>query len=294
MSGETFSIFQELQEESYCGPCSMSYCFFILGKDANQHQIADSTGLSWWQRKKGGCDELALKRAASAFGVKSEFLIFSSKNKGGIYIKKLKEHISNGFPAILSVDNFNHWIALLGYSDSEKKFIINDPIDKNILFSKYNDNFLKQRCWNVDKKNKNIKEYFAILLSNKDHKPARWTLTDDFIKLCAKGSAEDAKSLMSDLLEITERAKLSSSKTKKYSPLSDILKQDEDIIVDCVNHWSNTNDMGKRDLRELYRDFIIVSEAANICIPKKFDSVSIVSQMTAILCAAIWNEGILK
>jgi len=294
VSAETFSIFQELQEESYCGPCSMSYCFFILGIDANQNEIAESTGLSWWQRKRGGCDELALKRAAAAFGVKSKFVIFNKKNKGKDFISKLLEHLYNGYPAILCVDDFSHWIALLGYSGEEKKFIINDPRDKKILFGKYNDNSLKIRCWNVDSKDKTNKEYFAILLSPKDNHPPRWTLTDDFIKLCLKGSAEQAKSLMTDLIEVTNRAKLTSSKTKKYTPLSDILKLDEDIIVDNVNYWSNSKDMDKRDLRELYKDFIIVSDAANICIPKKFDSVSIVTQMTAILCAAIWNKGMLE
>jgi len=289
MKAEHFSIFEVAQEKSYCGPCSMSYCFFILGKYAAQTEIAEATDLSWWQRKISGCDELSLKRAADAFNVNSDFLRYSLKSKGGAFVRELKKNLAVGNPAVLCVDNFAHWIALLGYNESEDKFIINDPNEDNI-FGKYKPSTLKKRCWNEDEKN-NDTEYFAIIVSSKDYNDTQWTLTEDFIKLCNKGSAQSAIAIMNDLFEIAERAHLTYPHPIETIKLSVVLNKYEDVIVDNVNHWSKSKDLDKRELRELYRDFTIIAEAANITLAKNFDSVSIVSQMSAILCAALWNEG---
>jgi len=267
----------------------MSYCFFILGKYVSQQEIAEATGLSWWQRKHSGCDELSLKRAAKTFGVYSEFLRISNKRKGNIFIDELKKRLASGLPAILCVDNFKHWIALLGYNAEEDKFIINDPNDK-VIFSKYRPNTLKKRCWNEDE-NSGEKEYFAIVLSNKDYSEPQWRLTEDFIKLCNKGSVQSATTIMNDLFEIAERAHLVYPHPFETIKLSVILHRCEETIVDNVHYWSKSDGLDKRQLREIYRDFTIVADAANISVSKNFDIASVTAQMTTILCAALWNEG---
>ena len=85
---------------SHCGPCSLSYCLHVLGIDADQHEVARASGLSYWKRYKRGQDEQDIQRAARAYRAQCQFHSAFKKQAGRAFAARRRlpvGTVSNGW-----------------------------------------------------------------------------------------------------------------------------------------------------------------------------------------------------
>jgi hypothetical protein len=286
----------ESQLPGHCGPCSLSSCLYILGIEATQRELAKASG-SPYKIFKEGIGENKIRRAASAYGVKSKYLMISDKEKGDFFARKLLAHLRKGLPAILCCQDFAHWVAVIGYIDEKEKYIIIDPNDKKGTFSHYSETFLRNIAWNDSKTKgddeKDSSQFFAILLERKDGKGSQWRVSDTWIRLCQKGSEDTADNMANDLIEIARRSGPDGNGTgsgkKGGLYMTQILDRYEVLIIDAVNHWVASDKVTKADLKSFYEDYKVVAASTAIKLPTGADHAALVAQITTLLTTYAWR-----
>jgi|GEM_PF-763747 hypothetical protein len=286
-----FAPLCELQLPSHCGPCSLSACLFILGITATQRQLAAAAGkpVSIFIH---GVDERGLRRAARQFGVRSEFVLIDDRSRGKEFARRLRAHLRQGNPAILLSNDFEHWVAVIGYLSKQRKFIIVDPKEKRAVFSRWSEATLLRRGWNEAKGPDSYEpsQYFAILLSRKDGQPPKWKISEAWLRLCERGSVDTAENMANDLAEIAALASPSTENIEEGPYLAEFLEKHEETILGSIIHWAGGNgDRTRSDLRTFYRDYTTVASSSGIRIAPNADTTLLVAQITAILSAYWWG-----
>ena len=288
------TLFTQSQSPSHCGPCSLSYCLHVLGIDADQHEVARASGLSYWGRYKRGHDETDIRRAASSYRIDCQFMPESRKHAGEEFSDRLRQHLTKGLPALLLVKDFEHWVGLIGHIRETDTFIINDPNLRQPLFSRWSEKGLLINAWNEADADKHGEpsQYFAILVDRKDEKGPRWRITDEFLKLCETGSGETAVGMTQDLREIAKRACHGRTPIRGGEPLSEMLARHEETIVRSAYHWvGGRHRISMADVRRQFRDYRVIADAAGLRIRRNADDAAIVAQLTSLMTTFIWKEG---
>lgn len=288
-----FAPLCELQLPSHCGPCSLSACLFILGIGATQRQLAAAAGrpVSVFTR---GIDERGLRRAARAFKVRSEFIQYDDRGRGREFARLLRLHLRQGNPAILLSWHFEHWVAVIGYLARQRKYIIVDPKDKNAVFSRWSEARLIRSAWNVAGEPESYEpdQYFAILLSRRDGQPPKWRLSESWLRLCERGSADTAEGMANDLAEMAVLASPNERQIEEGPYLTEFLEEHEELIIGSITHWAGGNgDRTRGDLRTFYRDYTTVASSSGIRIAPDADTTLLVAHLTALLCSYWWGAG---
>ncbi len=287
-----FAPLCELQLPSHCGPCSLSASLFILGISATQRQLAAAAGrpVSVFSH---GVDEQGLRRAARVFGVDSEFVMESDKEMGRTFARRLRKHLLRGNPAIMLCRHFEHWVAVIGFMPRSRTFIIVDPKEKNAVFFRWSEQKLLRHAWNAaesDEQRFEPDQYFAILLSRRDGETPRWRISEAWLRLCERGSADTAEGMAGDLTEIAMLASPEAWLVEEGPFLAEILEAYEECIIDSITHWA-TGDarVTRTDLRTFYRDYMTVASSTGIRIAPETDRVALVAQITVLLCSYWWG-----
>ncbi len=288
MRSEHFSLIGQPQEPGHCGPTSLSSCLAVLGFEADQRELARAMDKPY-STYRHGADEFDIRRAARRYGVRTEFLTRTSREKGSQFAQRLRSWVSHGLPAILLVDNFSHWVAVLGHVDDRDQFIVMDPDDRHHAFVRWLPSTLGKRAWNSGGLEPD--QYFAILTRRTDDRPPRWRITEAFLRLCEMGSALTAEEMANDLIEMARRARVESRGRQPGPFLSEVLEQHRRVVLSSVEHWAayNRRVLKPRDLRALYRDYAIIAGAAGIRIGRDADPAAIVAQMTTVLTTYAWT-----
>jgi hypothetical protein len=288
---EIFAPLCQLQLPSHCGPCSLSACLFILGTTATQRQLARAAGRPM-RVFAHGIDEEGLRRAAETYGVASEFLVAEERRRGREFATRLRRHLARGNPAIMLVDHFEHWVAVIGYLRDRRRFIVVDPKDEASVSRLWSEQTLIRRGWNADAApgSGEPDQFFAILLARVDGEPARWQVSEAWLRLCERGSDDTAEGMANDLTEVARLASPDRDAISDGPYLAELIEEYQDRILDSIIHWAQGNGARDRgDLRAFFRDYQIVASATGIRVAKRCDRLYLVAQLTALLCSYWWG-----
>lgn len=280
-----------LQLPSHCGPCSLSACLFILGISATQRQLASAAGkpVSIFIH---GVDERGLRKAAREFGVTSEFVLIDDRARGKEFARRLRTHLRPGNPAILLSRDFEHWVAVIGYLVGQRRFIIVDPKEKNAVFSRWSEATLLRNAWNraEGKDSYEPDQFFTILLSRRDGQAPKWRVSESWLRLCERGSADTAEGMANDLAEMASLSSEDERLIEEGPYLAEFLEENEELILGSITHWASGNgELTRGDLRTFYRDYTTVASSSGIRIARDADRIFLVAQVTAVLCSYWWG-----
>ncbi len=90
-----------------CGPFALKYALIMLGTIVNENAVSRIAGTHWWS----GTDEIKLAHAAKAYGCNMKVI----RRKNALRAKReLLFSLKKGYPALLCVDEWNHWITVVG------------------------------------------------------------------------------------------------------------------------------------------------------------------------------------
>lgn len=286
-----FAPLCQLQLPSHCGPCSLSACLFVLGTTATQEQLAKAAGRPM-RVFAHGIDEEGLRRAASAYGVESEFLLVEDRRQGRSFATRLRRHLTAGNPAIMLVDDFEHWVAVIGYLKHRHRFIIVDPRDQSSVFRLWSEQTLIRKGWNIASAPGagEPDQFFAILLARADGRLPRWQVSEAWLRMCKRGSDDTAEGMANDLAEIARLASPGNRGITNGPYLAELIEEYRELILDSIIHWAQGNGARDRgDLRAFFRDYETVASATGIRVAKGCDRPYLVAQLTALLCSYWWG-----
>jgi hypothetical protein len=239
-----------------------------------------------------GVDEEGLRRAAETYGVASEFLLVEERRVGRQFATRLRRHLNLGNPAIMLVDHFEHWVAVIGYLRHRHRFIVVDPKDEESVSRLWSEQTLIRRGWNTAAAPDSGEpdQFFAILLARADGQPARWQVSEAWLRLCERGSDDTAEGMANDLAEVARLASPGRDTISDGPYLAELIEEYQDRILDSIVHWAKgSGERDRGDLRAFFRDYQIVASATGIRVAKRCDRQYLVAQLTAILCSYWWG-----
>jgi hypothetical protein len=288
-----FSLIPQPQEPGHCGPTSLSSCLAILGRNADQRQLARAMHKPF-RTYKDGVDEIDIRQAARRYGVRTELLARFDREEGALFVRRLKSHLRRGLPCVLLVQSFGHWVALVGYVEAKDQIIVMDPDDRRHAFNRWSDRTLLSKAWNVGPWTGQPSQYFAILARRYDGRQPKWRITESFARLCAMGSEQTADEMVRDLIEMARRARAEAGEDSKGPFLEKVLARHRRVVVSSVEHWAaySRREVKPGSLRALYRDYSVVAAAAGIRLAKNVDPSAIVAQMTTVLTTYAWTGSL--
>ncbi len=291
MSEEVFSPWNQMQEkEANCGPTSMAYCLFTLfGEDIDQNDVASSLysgPRKWYKERVAGFEQDELKNAAGKFKAKAEFLQVCGEKNFEEFNTRLVAHLKTGNPAMLSIYDGGHWVAVIGYEERKRKAIyyVNDPEQAgDEVFDQWTKAGVEEE---FDKKH-GKDDYFAILLSRKDGKAPVFPLSEDLKNLLTDGSYDTLTGMTEDLGKIAKAA-TKDGRTDSY--LTDHLMCHKKTILGVIEElldWDST-ESDFDEMSAFYDDYITVARASRIKTSKDADMVLLTAYMTSLLTTCAW------
>lgn len=148
--------YQEL--DFSCGASTVCVLLQVLGIDVTEPTIRLLSGTT-----KEGADEADLMKAIRHYGLRSKDVACSSPNQAWA---QLKNNLIAGRPAAACVDEWNHWIAVIGIVGDT--VVVFDPAnggrkrlkDEGLLFYKREDFLARWECPTSDHE----KYYYGILV----------------------------------------------------------------------------------------------------------------------------------
>ena len=177
------------QTTGHCGPTAMALCITVLtGKLVKPRDVCKAAGnrLSGFRT---GLDEEELKTAARKYGIEADLQLFDAKRKAITFLSEIVGHLMfnpNTGPVIVLVDDFSHWITILGYNHG--KYLIRDSLEEERPFNSWHMNTLLRRAWNENEEgDTEPSQYFAIHTYRKDGKGPAIEITPEFIRKCKEG-----------------------------------------------------------------------------------------------------------
>jgi hypothetical protein len=232
-------------------------------------------------------DERELITVAANYGVSAEELVEVEYTKRQTFGTRLQAHVEQGLPAQLLVGDFTHWVAVIACR--EERFIIVDPLDKDCVFSIWNQHHLFRQAWNDTGNDPDTPSQFcALLFRRADGQPPRWTPTLEWLCLCQRGADDTASSMAGDLREMVHRC--GTTQDQVDLPLGEFIRQHEKVITRAITHWGEGyGDVTKRELAAFLRDYAIIADAAGVRVAASCDRVALVAQLTALLSAYWWG-----
>jgi hypothetical protein len=226
----------------------------MLGRFENEKEIGKKAGSTWWY----GTDEIGLAKAAKSFDCKMKY--FRRENPKDA-IKILTYNLRRGYPCILSVDNWEHWLTVI--NQQRGKFILVDSaLDKVIAI--YTPVQLARRWKYVDDENGEISyDGYALVSNSKPATKAKFTLEEAryVMRDRNKSLARKWDAYFNDLIMICRPRFPHSTKTISFN---EFLRRHEKILVTQIADWHGSPSY--RELKKILDDMQFVAEVYNLVI----------------------------
>ncbi len=237
-----------------CGPFALKYALVMLGQFRNERDIAKKAGSNWWY----GTDEIGLAKAANSYDCRMKYFRRETPADG---IKTLISHLKKGYPCILSVDNWEHWLTVLNYQQ-DKFIVVDSGLDKVIAI--YTPFQLSKR-WKYTETETGEISYDGYALipgfkvntkANFTLEKARFVMRDRNIDLAIKWDT-----YFNDLINICRPDNPNAKRTLSFN---EFLRRYEHLIVDSVANWHGTPTY--HELEKILDNFKFIAEVYGLVI----------------------------
>jgi hypothetical protein len=262
-----------------CGPFALKYGLVMLGRFENEKTIAKRAGSTWWY----GTDEIGLAKAAKTFDCKMKYFRRETPDEA---IKVLSRHLKRGWPCILSVDKWEHWISIVKVQQG--KFIVFDSIlDKVIVI--YGARQLAIRWKYIDEDTGEISyDGYALIPNSKPAtKPnfnldkARYVMRKRNKRLAVKWDT-----YFNDLIAIC-RPRYPNSRS--VISFNEFLRRNEKMLIEQIAYWHGNPTHS--ELEKLLQDLQFMAEVYDLVIHSEDQKKALVDLSSILMMYACGKYG---
>lgn len=262
----------------YCGPFALKYALVMLGIFKNEKIIAKTAGSTWW----AGTDEIGLARAAKRFNCKMKY--FRSDDSFGA-LELLDKELSKGLPCILSVNNWGHWLTVLGYQ--KNRYIIVDSGLERVITILTPMQLLKRWKY-TDTDGCTSYDGYSITPLFKVSTKALFTLEKARQVMYRKNEplAKKWDSYFNDLINICRPRNSNSS---NFLSVNEFLRRYENTLVKKVSFWHGTPNV--KELKKILRNMQFVAEVYDLVIYEEDEKKALVDLASLLMMYACGKYG---
>lgn len=262
-----------------CGPFALKYGLVMLGRFENERAIGKKAGSTWWY----GTDEIGLAKAAKSFDCKMKYFRRETAEDA---IKILNFHLKRGYPCILSVDNWEHWITVI--NEQRGKFIVVDSaLDKVIVI--YSHIQLARRWKYIDDETGDISyDGYALISNNKPATKAKFSLEKAkyVMRDRNKALAQKWDTYFNDLITICRPRFPQSMNTISFN---EFLRRHEKLLVRQIANWHGSPTY--RELQKILDDMKFVAETYNLVIYEEDQKKALIDLASLLMMYACGKYG---
>jgi len=237
-----------------CGPFALKYALVMLGKFESERVIAKKAGSNWWR----GTDEIGLAKAAKSYDCKMKYF---RRETGPDGVKVLIQHLKRGYPCVLSVDNWEHWLTVVNWQQG-KFIVIDSSLDKVIII--YSARQLAKRWKYIDPDN-DFRSYdgYAVIPEFKIKTRAKFTLAKAKYVMQQKNSdlAKKWDDYFNDLITICKPLTATAIHTISFG---EFLRRYEKMLLEEVADWHGSPSYA--ELRHVLDNMKFVADIYNLII----------------------------
>jgi len=237
-----------------CGPFALKYALVMLGVFAGEKSIARKAGSSWWH----GTDEIGLSEAAKYYDCRLKYF---RREIGEDAIKVLIQHLKRGYPCILSVDKWGHWLTVINWQQG--KFILIDSSKPKVI-NIYSAKQLISR-WKYIDPDDEFKSFdgYALIPNFKPRTRAKFTLAKARHVMQNKNSdlAKHWDTYFNDLISICKPRTATSIHTISFG---EFLRRYEKMIIEEVVYWHGIP--SSNELRKVVDKMKFIADVYNLII----------------------------
>jgi len=262
-----------------CGPFALKYGLVMLGRFENEKAIGKKAGSTWWY----GTDEIGLAKAAKSFDCKMKYFRRETAEDA---IKILNYHLKRGYPCILSVDNWEHWITVI--NEQRGKFIVVDSaLDKVIVI--YSHIQLARRWKFIDDETGDISyDGYALISNSKPTTKAKFSLEKAryVMRDRNKGLARKWDTYFNDLITICRPRFPQSTKTISFN---EFLRRYEKLLIRQIANWHGSPSY--RELQKILDDMQFVAETYSLVIYEEDQKKALIDLASLLMMYACGKYG---
>lgn len=235
-----------------CGPFALKYALVMLGRFESENFIAKKAGSNWWH----GTDEIGLEKAAKHFNCKMKYF---RRETGPDAIKALTQHLRKGYPCILSVDDWGHWITVVNWQQG-KFVVIDSSLDRVITINSANQ---ISRRWKYIENSFCSYDGYALIPNFKVITKAKLTLAKARYVMNKRNRylARNWDTYFNDLTAICRPMTSLSVYTISFA---EFLRRHEKMLVEQVSYWHGSPNYS--ELRKILNSMKFVAEVYKLVI----------------------------
>ena len=262
-----------------CGPFALKYGLVMLGRFENEKTIGKRAGSTWWY----GTDEIGLAKAAKTFDCKMNYFRRETPDEA---IKVLSRHLKRGWPCILSVDKWEHWISIVKVQQG--KFIVFDSIlDKVITI--YSARQLVLRWKYVDEDTREVSyDGYALIPNTKPTTKPNFTLGKVRYVMSKKNKRLAVKwdTYFNDLISIC-RPRYPNSRS--VISFNEFLRRNEKMLIEQVAYWHGNPTYG--ELEKVLQDLQFMADVYDLVIHSEDQRKALVDLTSILMMYACGKYG---
>lgn len=215
-----------------CGPFALKHALIVLGIFADEKTITRIAH----SRSKNGTNEEQIRRAAKHFGCNVPMV---RRHDPEIARKELVQYLRRGIPALLCINDWNHWITVVKAEDG--RFIALDSQEKAVLtiltWSELKSRWVHNEQDKIDTNHwESIYDIHPVLPKFRVQTKAKFSIARAQ-HLRRPENARLAKFWDQYLADMMTIAKPRTPLSKKVISLGEFLRRHERMIVEEVDYW---------------------------------------------------------
>ena len=262
-----------------CGPFALKYGLVMLGRFENEREIGKKAGSTWWY----GTDEIGLAKAARSFDCRMKYFRRETPEEA---VKVLSAHIKKGYPCILSVDNWEHWLTVI--NEQQNKFIVVDSaLDKVIVI--YSPTQLARRWKYIDEETSDISyDGYALYSNFKTAAKAKFSLEKAKYVMRDRNRQLAGKwdTYFNDLITICRPRTPHTTRTISFN---EFLRRHEKLLVKQIVNWHGSPTY--KELDKILKDMQFVAEVYSLVIHTEDQKKALVDLSAILMMYACGKYG---
>lgn len=242
-----------------CGPFALKHALVALGRLADEGTISQVAVPHWWS----GTDEVKLARAARHFDCDLPLVRRTDPERAH---GSLSRYVSQGFPVLLCVDDWGHWITAVSHENG--RFVVLDsrhePVLKVIPWSQLRDRWV---YLDYEEDEEDPPSLFDLLpVKPRFRVPVKARFSVERAQYLRRPEnqhlARHWDEYLGDLMEICRPR---SSRSADVMSMGEFLRRHQEVLVRRVLYWHG--DIEKDYAIRLLRNFRFVAETYGLVIP---------------------------
>lgn len=262
----------------FCGPFALKYALVMLGVFKDENEIAKYAGSTWW----AGTDEIGLAKAAEKYNCRMEY--FRTDNACEA-VEMLNGKLSAGQPCILSVNNWGHWLTVLGYEDDS--YITVDSGQHRVI-SILPENKLIKRWRYFEKGSPESYDGYAVIPEFNVVSTAVFTLEKARLLMYKRNQslAKNWDSYFNDIISICRPRR---PQNGAYIPVSEFFRRYSEMIIQCVVFWHGS--LRHKELEKVMEHFQFIAEVYDLVVYCEDEKKSIADFTSVLMMYACGKYG---